>query len=276
MRTRQSTRIIQRSRAFTLIELLISVSLMTGILAASYVCLQAALSARSMVNDRSDTIQTARVIMDMIASDLRAADRLSDQHEILGLDRTLEGIEADNIDLVTRNYHPQFPSEANWSEISYFVAKNPETDRFVLLRRRDPSPDDKPLEGGRREALIDHLLGLRFEYYDGWDWYDDWGDAESPENTSAAEESSLIAAAGRTGFPDAIRITLAIGEETAESPSTIPTSLPSEDASSQPLPGAMVFQTIVHLNLSNAESATESGNTNVDASDPSSGDNQRQ
>ena len=131
------------------------------------------------------------------------------------------------------------------------------------------------MEGGSREALIDHLLGLKFEYYDGWDWYDDWGDAESPENTSAAEESSLLSAAGRTGFPDAIRITLAIGEETAETSPTTNISLPTEEGPTPTLPGAMVFQTIVHLNLSNAESATESGNTNQDTSNASSDGSQR-
>ena len=264
-----------RNHAFTLVELLISVSLMTGIMAASYVCLRAALTGRTMVNDRSDAIQSARVVMDLISADLKAADRLSEQHEILGLDRTLEGIEADNIDLVTRHYRPQFPTEADYCETSYFVAKNPETDRFVLLRRRDASPDDKPLEGGKREALIDHLLGLKLEYYDGWDWYDDWGDAESPENTSAAEESSLIASAGRTGFPDAVRITLAIGERTSDaSPTSEPSPATGEEATPT-IPGAMIFQTIVHLNHAGAEDASGSEANNNESSNASNSSPQR-
>lgn len=276
MQSSHTTKRPLQARAFTLVELLISVSLMTGIMAASYVCLRAALTGRAMVNDRSDVIQSARVVMDMIASDLKAADRLSAQHEILGLDRTLEGIEADNIDFVTRHYHPQAPSEADYCETSYFVTKNPETDRFVLLRRRDASPDDKPLEGGKREALIDHLLGLKLEYYDGWDWYDDWGDAETPDNTSAAEESSLIASAGRTGFPDAVRITLAIGERTTEAPPLTQPTLTTGEETPPTLPGAMVFQTIVHLNHAGAEDAAGSETNNTDSSNASNGNTQRQ
>ncbi|MDC0325315.1 prepilin-type N-terminal cleavage/methylation domain-containing protein [bacterium] len=245
-------------RGFTLIELLVSVSLMTGILMASYVCLQAALTGRSMVENRSDTLQTARVVMEMIAADLRSADRLSEQHEILGLDRTLEGIEADNIDFVTRHHTPKLPMEADYCEVSYFVLKNPETERFVLLRRRDALPDDKPLEGGQREPLIDDLLGLKFEYYDGWDWYDDWGDAETPEETTETEESSLIASAGRTGFPEAVRVTLMIPEKSG--PRQIPESV-AEPGTSPMIPGAMVFQTIVHLNLAHSDVASENSGT---------------
>ncbi|XOV70827.1 MAG: type II secretion system protein J [Verrucomicrobiota bacterium] len=276
MQIRHTGRRPFRTRAFTLVELLISVSLMTGIMAASYVCLQAALTGRTMVNDRSDAIQSARVVMDMIAADLRAADRLSEQHEILGLDRTLEGIEADNIDFVTRHYRPKFPTEADYCETSYFVAKNPETDRFVLLRRRDASPDDKPLEGGQREALIDHLLGLKLEYYDGWDWYDDWGDAKSPENTSAAEESSLIASAGRTGFPDAVRITLAIGERTSDVPALAQPTMTTGEETAPTIPGALIFQTIVHLNHAGAEDASGSETNATDASSASNGNTQNQ
>ena len=246
-------------KGFTLVELLISVSLMTGILMASYVCLQAALTGRSIVEDRSDAIQTARVVMEMIATDLRSADRLSEQHEILGLDRTLEGIEADNIDFVTRHHTPNFPMEADYCEVSYFVVQHPETGRFVLLRRRDALPDDKPLEGGQRQVLIDDLLGLKFEYYDGWDWYDDWGDAETPEQTTESEESSLIASAGRVGFPEAVRVSLMIPEKSETKPA--PTANPVAETQQTP-PGALVFQTIVRLNLAHSETE-ESSSTNI-------------
>ena len=151
-------RLFRERTGFTLIELLISVSLMTGILMAAYVCLQAALTGRSIVEGRSDSIQVARVVMDIISADLRSADRLSEQHELLGLDRMLEGIEADNIDFVTRHHVPNLPFEADYCEVSYLVSKNPETERYVLLRRRDPLPDDNPIEGGQQEALINDCL----------------------------------------------------------------------------------------------------------------------
>lgn len=256
-----------RLRGFTLVELLISVSLMSGVLAASYICLQAALTSRSLVEDRSDAIQTGRVIMNLIATDLRAAHRISDQHTILGLDRTLEGIEADNIDFVTRHHQPKLPVEADFCETSYFVIKNPETARFVLLRRQDPLPDDEPIAGGQREVLVEDVLGLKFEYYDGWDWYNDWGDAKTPEETTEAETASLLSAAGRRGFPDAIRISLLLPESAKR-------ELPNPDtefSSESPLtpPGALLFQTIVRLNLTETE--LESGNsaTTPEGSSPS-------
>ena len=249
-----------RVRAFTLIELLLSATLMSGILAASYVCLRAAMTSRSLVEDRSDAIQTARVVMNLIATDLRSAHRISDQHTILGLDRQLEEIEADTIDFVTRHHQPNLPMEADYCETSYFVARNPQDGRCALLRRRDPLPDDEPLAGGKREVLIDDILGLKFEYYDGWEWYDDWGDARSPEETTQAESASLLSAAARNGFPEAIRVSLLLPEKPESNRLNIPAPTDPETAPSPP--ATLAFQNIVRLNLAGTELETGgSGNS---------------
>lgn len=249
-----------RAHAFTLIELLISVAFMSGILAASYVCLRAALTSRSLVEDRSDVIQSARVVMNLIATDLRSAHRISEQHTVLGLDRQLEGIEADTIDFVTRHHKPDLPMEADYCETSYFVARNPQDGRYALLRRRDPLPDDEPLAGGKREILIEDILGLKFEYYDGWEWFDDWGDAQSPEETTQSESASLLSAAARNGFPEAIRVSLLLPEKPELNRLDKPVALDPEEIPD--LPGSMVFQTVVRLNLAGTElGASDSSNS---------------
>src|ERR1051326_3839912 len=67
--------------AFTLIELVISVTLMALILGASYACMSAAIAGKKIIEPRADVIQNARVAMSMISADLRSACPLSKDFE---------------------------------------------------------------------------------------------------------------------------------------------------------------------------------------------------
>src|SRR5436305_14851412 len=67
----------RRRSAFTLIELVISASLMAMILTAAYLCLNAAIAGQKLIEPRAEVIQNARVIMAMLGADLRSACPLS-------------------------------------------------------------------------------------------------------------------------------------------------------------------------------------------------------
>jgi len=247
-------KVLSRSRrtgAFTLIELVISSALMTLILVSGYACLSSALSSQKMILARGEVAQTARVTLAMISADLRSATVLSKEFEFLGMDRTLGEIEADNLDFGSRNYTPRGPGEGDFCEVSYFVAPEPESGKLSLWRRRDPTLDDQPLAGGSREEIARGVRGLRFEYYDGWEWFDEWGD---PEGKGKAENSFLLQS-NLSGLPEAVRITLWL--ESNEKGSAARES----DESS------MVFQTVARLNLARAQvdasDAGSSGTNNV-------------
>ena len=224
--------------AFTLIELVISAALMSIILIAGYVCLSAGLSSRAMVEARADLLQNARVALSLVAADLRAACPLDDRFEFLGMDRMMEGTEADNLDFATRHYTPRREGESDFCEVSYFLERNPQSGEFSLWRRRDTYPDDSPLAGGGREEILRGLTGLRFEYYDGLDWFDEWGDPEGKYR--GQEQDSLTLPDNLFGMPDAVRITLSLPE--ASSPRRLSAADESE-------PSVAVYETVVRLNL---------------------------
>ena len=109
---------------------------------------------------------------------------------------------------------------------------------------------------------------LRIEYYDGYDWYDSWGDAEG----NGRKQSSLRDQPNLSGLPEAVRITLWCdpdsGSKTAASPENPPAGSP------------LVFQTVARLNLAGAwegasssgsSGSTASGNTGVITPGPGSG-----
>jgi len=183
--------------------------------------------------------------MAFITADLRAACPLSKDIEFLGMHRMLGDLEADNLDFGTHNYTPRRAHEGDFCEVSYFLAREPESGTLSLWRRRDSSPDDEPLSGGSREEIARGLSGLKFEYSDGFDWYDEWGD---PAGKRKKTDASRLDHPNLFGLPEAVRITLWIDPVSSRSATT-----PSENSE---VP--MVFQTVARLNLASVTQQSSS------------------
>jgi prepilin-type N-terminal cleavage/methylation domain-containing protein len=234
-----------KPRGFTLIELVIASALMSLILVSAYLCLQAALASRKTIEPRLEVFQNARVAMALMTADLRAACSASKDFDFLGMHRRLGETEADNLDFATHNYTPRRPREGDFCQTSYYLDPDPETGQFGLWRRRNPHLGLDPLSGGSKQEIASGLVGLRFEYFDGLDWYDSWGDPNGRERNSQRDYSNL------TGLPEAVRITLWFSAE--------PGAKRAAGAAQQP--GAeppLVFQTVARLNL--AEAVRDSAN----------------
>jgi type II secretion system protein J len=243
---------------FTLIELLVGIAVMAGVLAGAYLCLDAGLGSQKLIESRRDVAQSARVALALLAADLRAACPLSADFELLGMDRELGGIEADNIDFATHNWRPRAPGEGDFCEVSWFVDTHPESGGLALYRRRDPSPDDQPLDGGSREEIVSGVRGFRLEYFDGFGWYDTWG---SEARGSAAAERALTAF-NLFGLPEAVRITLSLAPPGAG-------AAEREGMTEPPL----AFQTVVRLELQGrASRLSASGSGTQAGTEPSGGD----
>jgi type II secretion system protein J len=193
-------------RGFTLMEMVISIALMTLILGAGYACLRSGILSQNLIHQRTDAFQNARVALNLIASDLRAACRLSSEFEFLGMSREIGADEADNLDFATRRYSPQASGEADFCETSYFLRKSPRSGLLTLFRRRDASPDRDPLAGGVEEPLAEGIKSLRLEYYDGYEWFDEWGDPQGKRKG----QPDLRGRSNLSGLPEAVRITLAV------------------------------------------------------------------
>lgn len=245
------------STGFTLIELVISSALMSVILVSSYLCLRAVVSGQHLVDTRAEAGQTARVALALMSADLRCATPLSTEFEFLGMSRTLEEMKADNLDFATHNYTPRLPGEGDFCEVSYYIAKNAETGSFSLWRRRDPAPDDEPLSGGSREEIAGNVRGLRLEYFDGFEWWDEWGDLKGRREL---QDTSFLMS-NLYGMPEAVRITLWLDPN----PKKTEAAEPAEDEEREP---ALAFQAIVHLNLArrkwDASSEAESSTTTTE------------
>lgn len=99
-----------------------------------------------------------------------------DRDEILVFNNRLSAIHDMDFNGEGMQYETQYRIEADY-EGSY------------LWQRRDPVPDEYPLAGGIATPLVEGIVALRIEAYDGTDWFRDW-------------DSDI------RGLPEAVRITL--------------------------------------------------------------------
>ena len=140
------------------------------------------------------------------------------------------------MDFATHHYTPRRPREGDFCAVSFFVERDAQTGQLCLWRRRNPTIAFDPLSGGSREEIARGVRGLRFEYYDGINWEDEWG-----ELNPRKEQYSQRSRSNRSGLPEAVRITLWLDPNPrAKSP------LADESTNSEP---PLLFQTVARLNL---------------------------
>jgi type II secretory pathway component PulJ len=221
---------------FTLIELVISGALMALILVAAYLCLNAGFSSQKIIEPRTEIIQNARVAMAIITADLRGACPLSKDAEFLGMQRMLGSIEAGNLDFATHNYTPRRPREGDYCQESIYVDQDPKSGQYSLWRRRNPTIALDPLSGGSKEEIATGVVGLRFEYFDGDDWYDSWGEIKAGKRETTQRDQPNL-----SGMPQAVRVTLLLDSN--------PKSRAVSESGERAIEPPLAFQTVVQLNL---------------------------
>jgi hypothetical protein len=119
-----------------------------------------------------------------------------------------------------------------------------------LFRRRNPIIAPDPLSGGSQEEIATGLRGAQFEYFDGSDWYDTWGDEKGKKQTSNKDQPNM------SGMPAAVRITLWFD------PDPQVKSASGQTRTNPP----MTFQTVARLMLAQSSSGDSSGTGSSDQS----------
>ena len=244
-------------QAFTLLEVVISSALMSMIIVSAYLCFNASVAGQKLMEPRLEVIQNARVAMALLTADLRAACPLDKNSEFLGMHRTLGEAIADNLDFATHNFTPGRPHEGDFCELSYYVNQDPRTGELSLWRRRNPTIGLDPLSGGYKEEIAAGLAGVRFEYYDGLDWYDTWGDVEGRGKAQNSQRTQP----NLSGMPDAVRITLWFVVNPRKPAGAAAEAAVDADQDKAKQEPPMVFQTIARLNLATVSNGSSSGSS---------------
>lgn len=198
MFSRQST---DRSRGFTLLEVMVTLAIMGGIMATIYGVLFGTLSGKRRTELVAQGARVGPLLLDQIEHDIRKmfAYNLDPTKLFIGKKYSIGGRSADKIHLVAYTPSTLHVEEdrdklvfSSINEIGYVLTPNPENEDFMILwRREDFGVDEEPLEDGYGVPLYRLILGMKIRYFDqrGKDAkeIDKWDPEENPGLPAAME-----------------------------------------------------------------------------------------
>lgn len=173
---------IAHRRGFTLVEVIVA-SVITAFVMGSVSMSLAQLSrAKSTTKERLDAYLRADVALESLRRDVASVLRSDDLFwtRLLIEDRSittpLGQLDRDEILLFTTRMRPLHDIDFNGEGVEYETQYRIEVDDLgpVLWQRRDSVPDEHPGAGGMLTPLVEGIIGLMIEAYDGTQWYDDW------------------------------------------------------------------------------------------------------
>lgn len=206
MKTRSIGTSAARRAGFTLVEVLLTLLIMSAIMLSMTQILTAARTSRDTIHNIQETQLVGPAILDMIERDLRGIvtyDRTRDLH-LRVKNRVMLGFDGDSIDFVTSNDSlvPLRDGErflrTDMCEVGYRLRPSPDSDQFLEIYRREGyGVDDQPFDGGSFTLLCSRVKSFDVQCFkkDGPDEdpVEEWG-------TERAEDAN--------GLPARIEITM--------------------------------------------------------------------
>lgn len=196
-------RVRVRRRGFTLVELIVAGVIIAGIAAAVSSAISMALRAQRMSETRQEALMRADAAAVRIARDLKNIVRDGDLYyaRVAIADGEQDGRARDEMLVYTRSTEMVRPlgdgAEGGEFEVQYRLM-NPAGREGkaggVLFRRVDPVPDLVPSGGGVVFPVVEGVLSLSIEGFDGNEWAGEW-------------ESD------RDGYPHAVRVTVSAASD---------------------------------------------------------------
>lgn len=178
-----------KNRGFSLLEVLISLAIMAMIMTTVMQTVDQTRLAVDAIHNIMETENNGPRIIERMREDLEniAVYDIEEYKVFKGVNRTLLGAEADQMDMIVRSRGrtpvsvPGIDHEvfAPLNEVGYRLRANPLRDDFMeLYRREDPLVDDDPFRDGTYTLLYDRIVSLEIRYTKEPDinplWIDDW------------------------------------------------------------------------------------------------------
>ena len=177
-----------RSKGFTLLEVLIAVTIMTLVVTVVYASFETAGRNVAQADAVRSSLDLGRTLLAKIATDVSNAYFSSAMNakttttvfsgkkgEAVSGNTTLR---TDSLSLTTlTNWRQPNTAETDLWEVDYFFKQKPDGTGQVFYRRENRLPggaDSPALEGGTAYEITDRVAGLQFRYNTGSQWVDEW------------------------------------------------------------------------------------------------------
>ncbi len=198
---------LRRADGFTVMEVLIAITLGSVILASVYGSYHMVVKTTVNYSRVSDIYQTGRIVLDTMAREISGAYQplFAEKGEMfLGEDEWYAGRENDILRMVTTTCLQGSEKEVGYDsfEISYYLGAG-EQDGLLLMRMNPYFNLEEPFEEGEEIVMAENVRALDFKYFDGLEWVDSWKWEEPAEEGSEEEETPTL--------PYGVRIILDVG-----------------------------------------------------------------
>ncbi len=197
---------MKNSQGFTLIELILAISLLALVVTVTYSSLGNIIETKVILEDQREIRQIANASVVRLARELQLAyegiARLPPQNDLTkryhSSDNLLGEYEQIGDTVFSRitfvalsggQYMPDGETHTGIVQISYYIRENPEynsslnTNRYVLVREEIPyiRPFEKAYEKQMVFPLTEEIIGFNLRYFDAdrMKWNDTWGEEGS-------------------------------------------------------------------------------------------------
>lgn len=212
------------ARGFTLIEVLLAVTLLLGVATAVYSSMHTSFETKNMVTTLNDRHHEARQVIGRIAKELRQAflrEQLLDsmREEDAVFVTRFKGQDDELYFQTTAHMRLQAGArESDQAEVHYFLKRgnrdSPYKSGQTLYRRESKRIDDDPEKGGQVWPVLDGVKELKFEYWDDAKeigdnaWESDW-DSNDNQTLPARVRITLVLVSERERGKDVRFVTQA-------------------------------------------------------------------
>ena len=184
-------------RGLTLMELVLSISIIAVITTISYSVLHGSAQIANEAEARSDLNKMGRNAMRILSRELAQAFISQNQTEYFKTVFKAEDRDpVDEVYFVSKAHEKRYANrkESNFAEYGYFSDSDWNGGNFrTLVHREATIVDDEPERGGTVLALSHNLRSLNLRYYDKTkeEWLDEW-DSESSDQMNRAPDAFEI------------------------------------------------------------------------------------
>jgi type II secretion system protein J len=189
--------ISQDSRAFTLIETMVAISILAMMIVTVYAAFYGTVKIIRLGSVSHDTLQQGRLAIETIRRDLMCAFPPLDGKKVFRGINNPEGYhDHDYLDFIAASNMMADPGEnrkeSDICEVGYFISEEyPE--KGLLVRRFDLTPDRKPFSGGKIEIVAENVVGINFQYHNGEEWVESWDPDPDEEDEEAVKADGFPA-----------------------------------------------------------------------------------
>lgn len=169
-----------RPSGFTVIELVIAIAVGAIVVVTIGSVLSRVSQTRDIARAQLDAVSRANAALDALRSDLVSVIRDEDLYNsrVLLLDGTgyssLGPADRDEVLVYNNRLRPMRRDEYQGEGGEYESQYRLDTNEGVLWMRRDAVPDQNGEGGGMAIPVVDGVVGVSIEAYDGEAWYPDW------------------------------------------------------------------------------------------------------